>query len=72
MLQRVRRSTNGQPVGYLNPSLYPNQSAFNDITQGNNGDFASAPGWDACTGMGSPIGAKIAAVFAGKAAAKHK
>jgi kumamolisin len=54
--------TNGHPVGYLNPMLYQNQSAFNDITQGNNGDFAAASGWDACTGMGTPNGTKIASV----------
>jgi NAD(P)-dependent dehydrogenase (short-subunit alcohol dehydrogenase family) len=35
--------------------LYKKPSAFNDITQGNNGDFAAAPGWDASTGLGSPI-----------------
>ena len=31
--------------------------------EGNNGDFAAAPGWDACTGLGSPDGTKIAALF---------
>ena len=35
-------SANGKPVGYVNPTLYQNQPAFNDITQGNNGDFAAA------------------------------
>jgi kumamolisin len=64
-------STNGQSAGYVNPLLYPNQADFNDITQGNNGSFAAAAGWDACTGMGSPDGTKIAAALAG-AAAKHK
>jgi len=64
-------STNGNPAGYVNPILYPNQADFNDITQGNNGTFAAATGWDACTGMGSPNGTKIAAALTG-AAAKHK
>jgi kumamolisin len=64
-------SANSQPAGYVNPILYPNQAAFNDITQGNNGTFAAATGWDACTGMGSPNGTKIAAALTG-AAAKHK
>ena len=64
-------STNGKPVGYVNPMLYPNQAAFNDITQGNNGDFAAATGWDACTGMGSPNGTKIASVLMGKTASKR-
>jgi kumamolisin len=45
------------PVGYLNPILYKGAGtagALRDITQGNNGDFAATPGWDACTGLGSP------------------
>jgi kumamolisin len=46
----------GKPSGYLNPQLYKNPAAFRDITQGNNGDFQAATGWDACTGMGSPNG----------------
>jgi kumamolisin len=33
--------------------------ALNDITNGTNGDFAAKPGWDACTGMGSPNGQAI-------------
>jgi kumamolisin len=31
-------------------------SAFRDITQGNNGAYAAGPGWDPCTGLGSPNG----------------
>lgn len=50
----------GKPVGYLNPLLY-NQiaGALRDITDGNNGAYKAGPGWDACTGMGSPDGAKL-------------
>ena len=62
MIARIN-SANGKPVGFLNPMLYPNQAAFNDITQGNNGDFAAAKGWDACTGIGTPDGTKIASVL---------
>ena len=29
---------------------------FNDITEGNNGAYSAGPGWDACTGLGSPNG----------------
>jgi kumamolisin len=47
------------PAGYINPLLYGQGAAFNDITQGNNGDFAAAAGWDACTGLGSPKGREI-------------
>jgi subtilase family serine protease len=56
------------PVGFLNPSLYgigmgPNyHSCFHDITVGNNfsptspGEFSAKPGYDLCTGWGTPAG----------------
>jgi kumamolisin len=47
-------------AGFINPHLYVNATAFHDITQGNNGDFAAGTGWDACTGLGSPNGQKVA------------
>jgi len=52
----------GSPVGYINPQLYQHRAALHDITQGNNGEFTAAPGWDACTGLGSPDGQKVAGV----------
>ena len=51
-----------KPVGYLNPLIYGSlagKSLFNDIVKGNNGAYAAGPGWDACTGWGSPKGAKL-------------
>jgi kumamolisin len=47
-------------VGYINPKLYKTPAAFHDITQGNNGAFDAASGWDACTGLGSPDGVAVA------------
>jgi kumamolisin len=46
----------GTKVGFIQPAIYAAKaaSAFNDITQGNNGAFSAGPGWDACTGRGSP------------------
>lgn len=50
----------GQPVGFLNPRLYAMAAgAFHPITEGNNGAFQAGPGWDPCTGLGSPNGAQI-------------
>jgi kumamolisin len=49
-------------IGYLNPTLYTTaavRDAFRDVTQGNNGAYAAAAGWDACTGWGSPNGEKL-------------
>lgn len=55
LLARIN-SSRGSPVGFVNPVLYQNSRAFSDITQGNNGAFSAAAGWDACTGLGSPKG----------------
>jgi kumamolisin len=58
----------GHAVGYLNPILYrlpATAGAFHGITTGNNditghhGPYPAGPGWDACTGWGSPDGAKL-------------
>ncbi|MGC9197532.1 MAG: S53 family peptidase [Acidobacteriaceae bacterium] len=50
-------------AGFLNPTLYANPSAFSPITSGNNGAFSAGPGWNACTGLGSPIGTAIASAL---------
>ncbi len=47
------------PVGFLNPLLYENPAACRDITSGDNGAYRAGPGWDACTGLGSPNGPAI-------------
>jgi kumamolisin len=50
----------GTRVGYLNPLLYTRYSgALRDITSGNNGGYSAEPGWDACTGWGSPGGSSL-------------
>jgi kumamolisin len=63
----------GKPIGYLNPLIY-NQavenSGFHDITEGNNGAFSAADGWDPCTGLGSPDGAKLMGALTGKPVAQ--
>jgi len=48
----------GKPVGYLNPILYGAsvEATFHDITSGNNGGYSAGPGWDPCTGLGTPDG----------------
>jgi kumamolisin len=62
----------GTPIGFLNPLIYAQAveaSGFHDITEGNNGDFSAAQGWDPCTGLGSPDGAQLMAALTGKPAA---
>jgi kumamolisin len=58
LIARINASQNS-PVGYINPKLYGHPAGFNDITHGGNGTFAASPGWDACTGLGTPNGKKI-------------
>jgi kumamolisin len=53
----------GTKLGFVTPSLYQNQGDFNDITSGDNGLYKAGPGPDPCTGLGSPIGNKLATVF---------
>jgi kumamolisin len=62
----------GKPVGFVNPLLYgvnPASGAMVDITQGNNNGFNAGPGWDPCTGLGRPDGAKLASALSAAAGA---
>jgi len=54
-------------LGFLNPRIYALAepgNGFNDITQGSNGAYSAGPGWDPCTGLGSPIGTTLATLLA--------
>ena len=63
-------ATLGTPVGFLNPVLYklPPQT-LHDITVGDNMmppngvGYTAGPGWDACTGLGSPNGTALLAAL---------
>lgn len=56
-----------QPVGFIHPLLYGNAARFHDVVTGNNKDgkvgFSAAKGWDPCTGLGTPIGSALLALF---------
>jgi kumamolisin len=56
----------GATVGFIQPAIYAaaSASAFHDITQGDNGAFSAGPGWDACTGLGSPIASQLIPLLA--------
>ena len=47
----------GVRVGYLNPLLYSERckSGWTDVTEGINGVYQARPGWDACSGLGTPL-----------------
>ena len=52
----------GAPAGFLHPLIYGShggKSVFRDIVEGSNGAYRAKAGWDACTGWGSPDGAKL-------------
>ena len=55
-------------ASFVLPVLYGNMAAFNDITDGDNKvgtiGFAATPGWDACTGLGSPQATALLRVLA--------
>ena len=60
----------GKSVGFLTPQLYQlpaTAQALKDITVGGNGGYHAGPGWDACTGLGSPIGSALLAALTAKA-----
>jgi kumamolisin len=65
----VANAQNGTSAGFIQPAIYAakGKAAFNDITSGTNYSgspvgFTAGPGWDACTGLGSPIGTKLITV----------
>jgi kumamolisin len=57
----------GANCGFLNPVLYSKcaNGVLRDITAGNNGAYSAGPGWDACTGLGSPDGQRLLHALAG-------
>jgi kumamolisin len=64
----------GARVGFINPQIYALSAsgAFHDVTVGDNRvsyqgssnvGYDAGPGWDACSGLGSPDGTKLASVL---------
>jgi len=70
----LNNQQNGKSAGFIQPQIYAAKasSAFHDIVSGNNGAFSAGPGWDACTGLGSPIGVKLIALLGGSTPPKKK
>jgi kumamolisin len=64
LVTRLAEAT-GQRFGLIQPALYAgvtpgvDVAGFNDITSGNNGAYTAGPGWDACSGLGSPEGTAL-------------
>jgi len=69
-LNEIRLQKGSPALGFLNPFLYQNPSAFNDVTSGRNSGsgrvftgFPAAVGWDAATGLGTPDFEKLSALM---------
>ncbi len=70
----LANAANKTTAGFINPTIYAAaaKTAFRDITSGNNGAFSAEVGWDACTGLGSPMGAAVIKALAPKASTTKK
>ena len=57
LIARLNQGLNAR-CGFINPTLYTQcaTGVLNDIVTGNNGAYSAGPGWDACTGLGTPQG----------------
>jgi kumamolisin len=70
LIARLAQAT-GKTFGLMQPLLYAGvapgiaQPGFNDIVSGSNGAYQAGPGWDACTGLGSPNGAALLKLLSG-------
>jgi len=68
LVARLAQQT-GTKLGLLQTVLYDGvksgvaQAGFRDVTSGSNGSYSAGPGWDACTGFGSPDGAVLPGLF---------
>jgi kumamolisin len=74
LIARINQKVRGR-VGFINPRLYAlaaNSGAFHDVTLGNNRitykkfskvGYDAVPGWDACSGLGSPDGTILSSVL---------
>merc|ERR1711924_87523 len=65
LLNDLRVAGGKKVLGFLNPWIYQNLGAFNDVTKGSNPGcstqgFPAAAGWDPATGVGTPNYAKMA------------
>jgi kumamolisin len=63
----------GKPLGFLQPVLYAlpkSAGALRDIVSGSNGAFSAGPGWDAASGLGSPVGENLLKALSGASSAK--
>ena len=63
LINQAAGEARGPSIGFFLPALYQNPQLLRDITQGDNKvrglGYSAGPGWDACTGLGVPIGSAL-------------
>jgi tripeptidyl-peptidase-1 len=68
LINEERTAIGKGPVGFINPVLYENSWALNDIKNGSNPGcgskgFAAVDGWDPVTGLGTPNFPKLLGLY---------
>ena len=68
LINEARFAVGKGSVGFINPTLYANPGALNDITEGGNQGcgtpgFTAVTGWDPVTGLGTPNFPRLLAKF---------
>lgn len=68
LINEARLNLGKSSIGFVNPVLYANPGALNDITSGDNQGcgtpgFSATTGWDPVTGLGTPNYPKLLDVF---------
>lgn len=68
LINEARLNAGKSSIGFVNPVLYANPGALNDITSGNNpgcgtSGFSAVKGWDPVTGLGTPNYPKLLSTF---------
>jgi tripeptidyl-peptidase I len=68
LINNERAKKGKKSVGFINPTIYQNTQAFNDIKKGGNrgcgtSGFRAVTGWDPVTGLGTPNYEKLLKVF---------
>jgi len=62
LVSRLAQGT-GRKLGLLQAAIAVGAgqvpAGFRDVTSGSNGDYSAAAGWDACTGLGVPVGTAL-------------